>query len=151
MVRSALILPAELAFNVTWLRSRRDVRSEATCLHVLALALCVVAGLAVVPGLAVCVPRLAVCVPGLAVCVPGLVICDPECMDALAAGADLCGAAALLALVLLVPELHAVRVTAAPAISTAEAVLTDAKVLTGLTGLTCDCLTMRTWSPAEGT
>ena len=158
LVRSALILLAELAFKVRLLRFRREVRSEATCLHALALAVCVVAGFAVVAGLAVCVPGLAVCIPGLVMCVPGLimcdpglVMCDPECMDALAAGAAVCGAAALLALLLLVPELQAARVTAAHAISTAAAVLTDAKGLAGLTALTCDCLTMRTWSPADAT
>jgi len=87
----------------------------------------------------------------VAMCDPEVAMCDPECIDGLAAGADVCGAAALLALLLLVPELHAARVTAAPTISTAEAVLTDANVVTGLTGPTCDCLAMRTWSPADGT
>jgi hypothetical protein len=101
------------------------------------------------PELGVADPEVAVADAEVAVGDAEVAMCDPECMEGLTAGADVWGAAALLALLPLGPELHAARVTAAPEISTAATVLTDAKGLTGLTGLTCDFFTMRTWSPAD--
>src|SRR5258707_7450316 len=82
-----------------------------------------------------------------------LAIGDPECVDELLAALGAPGAAVPPAL-MPVTELHAARITVAPAISTAAAVLTGP---TGLTGLTClkdltsDCLIMRLWSPPDGT
>jgi hypothetical protein len=91
----------------------------------------------------------------LAVGDPERAIADPECVAGLVAGLVVRGAAVgLLALLLVVPELHAAMITAAPAISTTPAVLTGATGpfgLTGPTGLTCDCLAMRIWSPADAT
>jgi len=122
------------------------------------------------PGLAVAGTELAVGDAGLvvadadfAIADPECDICDPECADGLAGEPVVCGAAALLALLVLVPELHAARITAAPAISAAAAVLTGAIGLIGLSGriglirpsgltrLTCHCLTMQTWSPPDVT
>jgi len=82
-----------------------------------------------------------------------LAIGDPECVDEFLAALVVPGAAVPPAL-LPVPELHAARITVAPAISTAAAVLTGPTGLTGLTcltELTCDCLIMRLWSPPDGT
>jgi len=87
---------------------------------------------------------------------PELAIGDPECVDEFLAALVAPGAAVPPAL-LPVPELHAARITVAPAISTAAAVLTGPTGPTGLTGLTClkdltsDCLIMRLWSPPDGT
>jgi len=78
---------------------------------------------------------------------------DPECVDELLAALVVPGAAVPPAL-LPVPELHAARITVAPAISTAAAVLTGPTGPAGLpclTELTCDCLIMRLWSPPDGT
>jgi hypothetical protein len=155
LVRSALILLAELALMFRWLRSCRDVRSESTCLHVVLFAMgdpeLAVGDAELVVGEA----ELAVGDAELAVGDPERAIADPECVAGLVAGLVVRGAAAgLLALLLVVPELHAAMITAAPAISTTPAVLTGATGpfgLTGPTGLTCDCLAMRIWSPADAT
>jgi hypothetical protein len=173
LARSVLILSAELTPKLSWLRSCRDVRSAFTCLHVLLFAVDAAGLAAGDAGLVVGDAGLVVGDAGLvvgdadfAMADPECDICDPECEDGLAGEPVVCGTAALLALLLPVPELHAVRITAAPAISAADAVLTGATGLTGLTGLigliglirpigltrlTCHCLTMQTWSPPDVT
>src|SRR5712692_2053020 len=123
LVRSVLSLLAELGFSWRWLRSCRDVRSESTCLHVRLFAMGD---------------------PEPPLGDAALAIGDPECVDDLVAALVEPGAAVPPAL-LPVPELHAARITVAPAISTAAAVLTGPTGPTGLpclTELTCDCLIM---------
>src|SRR5258706_16077065 len=109
LVRSVLSLLAELGFSWRWLRSCRDVRSESTCLHVLLFAMGD-------PEPPLGDPALAAGDTELDLGDPELAIGDPECVDELLAALVVPGAAVPPAL-LPVPELHAARMTAAPAIS----------------------------------
>src|SRR5258706_11517649 len=146
LVRSVLSLLAELGFSWRWLRSCKDVRSESTCLQVLLFAMGD-------PEPPLGEPALAAGDTELDLGDAELAMGDPECVDELLAALVVPGAAVPPAL-LPVPELHAARITVAPAISTAAAVLTGPTGPAGLpclTELTCDCLIMRLWSPPDGT
>src|SRR5258706_12878046 len=143
LVRSVLSLLAELGFSWRWLRSCKDVRSESTCLQVLLFAMGD-------PEPPLGEPALAAGDRELDLGDADLPMGDPEGVDELLAALVVPGAAVPPAL-LPVPELHAARITVAPAISTAAAVLTGPTGLPCLTELTCDCLIMRLWSPLDGT
>jgi hypothetical protein len=64
---------------------------------------------------------------------------EPECAAALVVR----GTGLPLELVAAVPELHAATIVMTPAVRATAA------ILTGLSGLACDCLTMRTWSARD--
>jgi hypothetical protein len=76
-------------------------------------------------------------------------IADPE-LAGFALGLVVRGAAVWVELLVLVPELHAARPTAQPATRVAAVILAGQAERPLTSGLTRDCLFMRSWSPDPG-